>query len=197
MTERELGEITGGWDYSSVPANVQIGANCFFERKESFDRFRSRRSPGLVIGNRVRIYTWTTFNVEPTGLIEIGDDSTLVGAIFMCAQHIRVGRRVIISYHVTIADSDFHPHEPEERKRDAIANAPFGDKKNRPAIIARPVVIEDDAWVGIGAIILKGVTIGAGARIGAGAVVTRDVPPGVTVIGNPARDVESSTRDQP
>jgi len=50
----------------------------------------------------------------------------------------------------------------------------------------RPVVVEDDAWIGIGAIILKGVRIGAGARIGAGSVVTSDVPAGGVVQGNPA-----------
>src|SRR5688500_15205652 len=190
MDERELGEITGAWDYASLPPNVRVGAGCYFERKEGFDRFRSTRHPGLVIGDRVRVYTWTTFNVEPDGLVEIGDDSVLVGAVFMCARHIRVGRRVIMSYNVTVADSDFHPIDPDERERDAVANAPFGDRSCRPALVARPVVIEDDAWIGIGAMILKGVTVGAGARVGPGAVVTRDVPAGATVAGNPARAVE-------
>ena len=54
----------------------------------------------------------------------------------------------------------------------------------------RPVVIEDDAWIGIGAIVLKGVTIGAGARVEPGAVVTRDVAPGARVAGNPAAAAE-------
>jgi acetyltransferase-like isoleucine patch superfamily enzyme len=187
MNENEIAEITGGWDYSNLPPNVRIGRDCYFERKESFDRFRSTRDPGLVIGDRVSIYTWTTFNVEPSGRIDIGGDCVLAGAVFMCADHIRVGRRVIISYNVTIADSDFHPLDPEERKRDAIANAPLGDKQNRPPVRTSPVIIEDDAWIGIGAIILKGVVIGAGARVGAGAVVTRNVPAGATVVGNPAR----------
>ena len=44
-----------------------------------------------------------------------------------------------------------------------------------------------DVWIGGGAIILPGVTVGDGAVIGAGSVVTRDVEPGQTVIGNPAR----------
>ena len=49
------------------------------------------------------------------------------------------------------------------------------------------VIVEPGAVIGAGAVILPGVTIGQGAFVGAGAVVTRDVAPGVTVVGNPAR----------
>jgi acetyltransferase-like isoleucine patch superfamily enzyme len=180
-------DITGAWDYSSLPGNVEVGSGCYLERKDSFARFRSERSPGIRIGDRVRVYTWTTFNVEPTGMVEIGDGSILVGAVFMCADAIVIGRRVVISYNVTIADSDFHPLDPDQRKSDAIANAPSGDRGSRPAIVSRPVVVEDDVWIGIGALVLKGVRIGKGARVAAGAVVTRDVPAGAHVEGNPAR----------
>jgi acetyltransferase-like isoleucine patch superfamily enzyme len=190
----EFKAITGGWDLTALPKNIQIGADCFLERKDSFKRFRSTREPGLTLGDRVKIYTWTELNIEPTGAVEVGDDTTLVGVVFMCAESIRVGRRVIVSYNVTIADSDFHPHDPEQRRRDAIANAPEGDRSLRPAVIAKPVVIEDDVWIGIGAIILKGVRIGRGAKIGAGAVVTKDVPAGATVMGNPARLVEDNPK---
>src|SRR5262245_42954659 len=187
MLAHERAEITGNWDYASLPANIRVGRDCWFERRDCFGSFRSQKNPGLVLGDRVRIYTWTTFNIEPTGCVEIGDDSTLVGPVFMCAERITVGRQVLISYQVTIADSDFHPFDDEERKRDAIANSPFGDRSQRPAFVSRPVTIEDDVWIGIGAIILKGVRIGRGARIGAGSVVTADVPAGARVLGNPAR----------
>lgn len=103
----------------------------------------------------------------------------------MCAESIVLGKWVVVSYNVTIADCDFHPKDPELRKQDAIANAPQGDKSRRPKLETRPVIIEDDVWIGIGAIILKGVHIGRGAKIGAGAVVTSNVPAGATIIGNP------------
>lgn len=186
MISMDIGEITGDWRYDTLPGNIRIGRDCFFERRESFDRFRSECDPGLVFGDRVRIYTWTTFNVEPTGSLFIGDESILVGPIFMCAERISVGKRVVISYNVTIADSDFHPIDFESRKQDAIANAPGGDRSKRPPIVSRPVTIGDDVWIGIGAIILKGVYIGDGARIDAGAVVAADVSPGAIVSGNPA-----------
>lgn len=51
----------------------------------------------------------------------------------------------------------------------------------------KPVHIGANVWIGGGAIILPGVTVGDGAIIGAGSVVTRDVPAGATVFGNPAR----------
>ena len=100
---------------------------------------------------------------------------------------IEIGRGVVISYNVTIADADFHPIDPDARRQDAIANAPNGDRSKRPPYDAAPVRIGDGAWIGIGAILLKGITIGAGARVGAGAVVTRDVAAGSSVEGNPAR----------
>jgi acetyltransferase-like isoleucine patch superfamily enzyme len=182
-----IDSLTGAWDYAELPANVRIGDDCWLERKSSFGSFRSERNPGLVLGDRVRVYTWATFNIEPAGCVEIGDDSVLVGPVFMCSAQITVGRRVLISYNVTIADADFHPVDPELRKQDAIANAPFGDRSRRPPFVSRPVIIGDDVWIGIGAIVLKGVRVGHGARIGPGTVVTRDVPAGCAVAGNPAR----------
>lgn len=187
MNPEELKRITGSWDHRELPGNIRIGSGCYLERKDSFKRFRSTRQPGLILGNRVKVYMWTEFNIDPDGMVEVGDDSVLVGAVFMCANRITIGRRVIVSYNATIADSDFHPIDPEQRRLDAIASAPQGDRSRRPPFLSRPVVIEDGAWIGIGAILLKGVRIGADARVGAGAVVTRDVPAGVSVAGNPAR----------
>jgi len=68
-----------------------------------------------------------------------------------------------------------HPRDPETRR----SGLEFG----------RPVRIGQHVWIGGGAIILSGVTIGDDAIIGAGSVVTRDVPPRGTVVGNPARPV--------
>jgi acetyltransferase-like isoleucine patch superfamily enzyme len=188
--------LTGAWDYTALPDNVRVGKDCFLERRDAFNRFRSRRTPGLILGDRVRVLTWTTFNIELSGFLEVGDDTLLVGAVFMGAESITVGARCILSYNVTLADSDFHPLDVEARRRDAAANAPYGDRSQRPPLVTRPVVIEDDVWVGIGAIILKGVRIGRGATVAAGAVVSRDVPAGALAVGNPAVVQEGGRRPE-
>lgn len=62
---------------------------------------------------------------------------------------------------------------------------------NRDATVCRPIVIEENAWIGINSTILPGVTIGKNAIVGAGSVVTKDVAPNTIVAGNPARFIKN------
>jgi maltose O-acetyltransferase len=75
-----------------------------------------------------------------------------------------------------------HPRDPAQRR----AGLEFG----------RPVRIGKFAWIGGGAIVLPGVSIGDDAVVGAGSVVTRDVPAGATVLGNPARIVSPGAQSR-
>ncbi|MFC1971404.1 acyltransferase [Chloroflexota bacterium] len=179
-------ELLGTWDYRSLPPNIHIGNGCFLEYRGSFRNFKSQQDPGLIIGDRVRAFTLTTFGVDPSGFVAVGDDTVLVGAIIMCAQSIKIGARCVISYNVVITDSDFHPIDISLRCRDIEAVLPGGDPSQRQAVIKKPVNIGDDVWVGTGTIILKGVSVGNGAQIAPGSVISRNVPPGALVEGNPA-----------
>lgn len=89
---------------------------------------------------------------------------------------IEIGDRTQIGPAVQIYAAD-HPRDPEARR----TNLENG----------RPVRIGANVWIGGGAIILPGITIGDDAIIGAGSVVTRNVPSGATVAGNPARPLRS------
>ena len=56
--------------------------------------------------------------------------------------------------------------------------------------MSAPIIIKDNVWIGMSAIILKGVTVGEGAIVAAGSVVTKDVPPHTIVAGVPARVIK-------
>ena len=65
------------------------------------------------------------------------------------------------------------------------------DFQNRMVLRCKPVHIERNAWIGVGAIILPGVTIGENAVVAAGAIVTKDVAPNAIVGGNPAKFIKN------
>ena len=94
------------------------------------------------------------------------------GCVILDVVTVTIGDGAQIGPAVQIYAAD-HPRDPETRR----AGLEFG----------RPVRIGAHAWIGGGAIILPGVTVGDDAVVGAGSVVTRDVPDGATVAGNPAR----------
>jgi len=126
-------------------------------------------------------------------LAEVGEGA-VIRPPFHCdfGYNIRLGRNAFLNYNCVILDvvevaigegvqigpavqiySADHPRDPVQRRQ----GLEFG----------RPVRIGRHAWIGGGAIILPGISIGDDAVIGAGSVVTRDVSPGATVMGNPAR----------
>ncbi|MBX9932803.1 MAG: sugar O-acetyltransferase [Methylobacterium sp.] len=92
---------------------------------------------------------------------------------------VTIGERTQIGPGVQILTAD-HPRDPAQRE----AGMEF----------ARPIIIGRNVWIGGGALIMPGVTIGDDAVIGAGSVVTRDVSPGATAVGNPARPLAKPPR---
>jgi len=180
-------DLTGQWDLTTLPSNVRLGRNVFIERRDSFRRFFTVQDPGLVLADDVTVYGWTEFSIEPHGVVEVGERTVLVGAAIMCAERISIGRDVVVSYWVTIADADFHPLDPDLRRQDAVASSPGGAAfAERVPVETVPVVIGDGARIGAGAVLLKGVMIGAGSEVAPGAIVTRSVPAGMRAEGNPA-----------
>lgn len=106
----------------------------------------------------------------------VGNDCT-----FSAAQSISVGDHCLISTGVRIHDNDGHPLDPAKRRTGGEITSED----------VRPVVIEENVWVGADCRIMKGVRIGRNSVVGTGSVVTSDVPPDSLVAGNPARVVRS------
>lgn len=141
----------------------------------------------ITIGRGLTMRNW--FGSNPLGVhhrsilatwaadaqIVLGDDVGMTGATLVAQTAIRVGNRVFIGANSTVCDTDFHPLRSDERNSDPTAG------------VSRPIVIDDDVFIGMSALILKGSRIGRGSIIGAGSVVSGDVPPNVVYAGNPAQ----------
>lgn len=98
------------------------------------------------------------------------------GLVALDVREIVIGDDVQIGSNVQLL-TPTHPLDPQQRR----------DKWEA----GQPITIEDNVWLGSGAIVLAGVTIGADTVVGAGAVVTKDLPAGVLAVGNPARVVRT------
>ena len=177
---------SGAWINGSLPPNVRVGSNSLITADYAFKRFRTGEPEALLIGAHCTM-DGVHFAVGQKGRVVIGDYCYFTNAVLLCELELHFGNYVVIGWNATIADTDFHPLAPAERIADAIACSPLGEGRPRPEIPCRPVIIEDDVWIGPNATILKGVRVGAGSWIEAGSLVTRDVPPRSRVLGNPAQ----------
>jgi len=151
-------------------------------------------APDVKLGRDVIIYNF----VNLYGC-EIGDGSR-IGSFVEIQKGARVGRNCKISSHtficegVTIEDEVFVGHNVTfiNDKYPRATNA-SGAPQTEADWKVVPTVVKKGASIGSGAILLCGITIGERAIVGAGAVVTRDVSPGATVGGNPARVIGNCT----
>lgn len=176
----------GRWTAGRIPSNVRVGLNTLITDDLAFKRFHSQKPEALIIGAHCTM-DGVHFDLGDQGEMRIGDYCYFTNAVLLCELEVRIGSYVVIGWNTTVSDTDFHPLAPAERIADAIACSPLGRGRPRPSIPKRSVIIEDDVWIGPNATILKGVRIGAGAWIEAGSLVTRDVPAGARVMGNPAQ----------
>jgi len=176
----------GRWTNGTLPLNARIGEGTVISGSHAFHRFLTKEDGGLEIGPDSTM-DGVHFAVSAGGRLKIGHHCYFTNALLLCELEITMGNYVVMGWNATIADSDFHPLGPAERVADAIACSPLASGRARPPILRARVLIEDDVWIGPNATILKGVRLGSGSYVEAGALVTRDVPPGVRIAGNPAR----------
>ena len=107
---------------------------------------------------------------------QVGSDSTIQSHTFVC-DGVRIGDGVFVGHGVMFTND----------KAPRVLND-AGERQTADDWTLEPVVVEDGASIGSGAVVVGPVRIGRGALVGAGAVVTRDVPAGTVVAGVPARE---------
>ena len=182
--------VEGDWWKDPIPPNVVFGDGFYCESAQIFRHLKSTAARAVVLGDHVSCYAGCSFAIGVNGSCSVGNFTLMNGALVMAEERIEIGSHCLISWNVGIADSDFHPLAPAQRIIDAHALAPFfKDRPPRPKLRTAPVIISDNVWIGMNAIILKGVSIGENSVVAAGAVVTKSVPANTVVAGTPAVSV--------
>jgi acetyltransferase-like isoleucine patch superfamily enzyme len=159
-------------------SNLELGRHVFmgdhtivFQQGREGDRVR--------IGDHVQLVSGVVLETGEGGCISIGSETRIQPGCRLSAYKgsIHIGRGVDVA-----ANCAFYPYNH--------GIAPGTPVRAQPLESSGDIVVEDDAWLGYGVIVLDGVRIGQGAVVGAGSVVTRDVPAGAVAVGSPARVVK-------
>jgi UDP-3-O-[3-hydroxymyristoyl] glucosamine N-acyltransferase len=133
----------------------------------------------LILGDHVTLHGTSTFigaKVFERPTLKVGNHTHLGSALgIVVGCDVTIGDHVLIANGVNIFSYDQHPANPAERHLPAAPSS------------SRPVVIEDNVWIGTKTVIMKGVTIGRNSIVASSSVVTQKVPPNSLAIGNPAR----------
>lgn len=138
----------------------------------------------IRIGDNVQIddNIFTSGRNEAEPVLTIGDRSFLGCKVAInVGKSVQIGKDCLIAAGCLITDNDSHPIDPYRRLR----KEPVKDNE------IKPIIIEDNVWIGTRCVILKGVTIGTGSIIAANSLVTRSIPPYSIAMGVPAKVIIS------
>ncbi len=184
MSKTEKQKMLAGEYYNAGDAEIQADQAA---AREWMDRYNL--TPGLTSAQRQDMLREALgaagdgIAIRPPLHLDYGYNTKIGRGVFMnfsCVildvVQVEIGDMTQIGPAVQILTAD-HPRDPALRAQ----GLEFG----------RPIKIGKNVWIGGGALIMPGVTVGDDALIGAGAVVTKDVPAGATVAGNPARILKS------
>jgi maltose O-acetyltransferase len=168
-----------------VPAKKKMAAYNAVSIDDSFEVMDGRLRDLLGdVGRGVIVVPPITVDIGIN--VTLGEDTFInTNVTFLDTYPIAIGRDVMIGPNVCFYPVG-HPLDPRER----LIRDPVTGRKKSHLATGKPIVVEDEVWIGGSAIILQGVTIGRGSTIGAGSVVTKSIPSGVFAAGNPCRVIK-------
>ena len=185
--------VAEDWWTKPIPDNVVWGEGVYLETAQIFRFMRSKQIRAVELGRHVSCYAGVSFALGEKGTCKSAIFTLLNGALLMADERIEIGSHCLVSWNVGIADSDFHPLEAAQRRIDTMALAPFYEgRPARPALKTAPVIIEDNVWIGMNAVVLKGVRIGENSCRRGGRSGAKSVPRNVVVAGT--RQYRETTR---
>ena len=155
-----------------------INSNHFKDSKAE-GYIRMQENSTLNVNGCFKLFYGSTIQVFKNACLTLGKGYINSNSVIACCNKITIGDGAALARGVYIYDGDHH----------SIIDA-NDEVMNRSS----PIVIGNNVWIGVGAIILKGANIGEGSIIGAGSVVNKNVPPNCMVAGNPAKVMKENIK---
>jgi len=184
--------IENDWFTFGLPANVILGENVFVDTSYGFSQFYSTMPVALELGEATGCYDRSSIITAEGGTVSVGKYVILNGTTLVCKNQITIGNHCMLAWGSVITDSWLDAGSLPVEVRKSILEKTASDPQRRYPFFgeARPVVLEDNCWVGFDAVIMPGVRLGRGCVIGCKTIVDTDVPPYAVVTGSPARIVK-------
>ncbi len=180
--------IEGDWFPRPLPRNIFLDEMSYPDTSYSFSTFYSKKPNGFVLGYASGNYGHGIFNTGLKGEILIGKFVVLQCTRIVCNRLIEIGDHCMFSWGSTITDSWLSGDIISMRdRRHLLETASISGNRHIELDNPRPVMIDENVWVGFEAVILPGVHIGRGAIIGSKTIISEDVPPYAVVAGNPGK----------
>jgi acetyltransferase-like isoleucine patch superfamily enzyme len=184
-------KLEGDWHPGTVPENVVLDDTAYLETTYSFLLFRSQRERAVEIGRGSSVYLGVMFDLGRNARVRLGKFVLMNGARIICDSQIIIGDYSLISWNVVLMDTYRVPATLAQRSQ-LLERVPQQPTRRVDAdVIALPIHIGSNVWIGFDTCVLPGVTIGDNSVVGARSVVTLDVPPNTIVAGNPARVIRN------
>ncbi|HYO21767.1 MAG TPA: acyltransferase [Flavisolibacter sp.] len=179
------------WHPSPLPQNAEFGEMAYPDTSYSFTTFFSQKPVGFRLGYASGNYGHGIFTTGVNGEINVGKYVVLQCTRIIANCSVTIKDHCMFSWGSVITDTWVTDKTLSPAARRAmLKQLAATPTRHLEFTDPRPVLIEENVWVGFDAIILPGVTIGRGAVVGCKAVVTEDVPPYAVVVGNPARVIK-------
>jgi acetyltransferase-like isoleucine patch superfamily enzyme len=179
------------WYPKAIPANLQLDGMVYLDSMYSFACFHSIQPNGFEMGYASGNYLHSHFLVGEQGKIKVGKYVILEATNILANESVTIGDHCMFSWGSYITDTwvdkSFFPLSVRKKILEKLAHSRY---RYLELPETKPVIIEDNVWVGFDAVIMPGVRLGRGCVVGSKTVIWQDVPPYAVIVGEPARIVK-------
>ncbi|WP_207495203.1 acyltransferase [Aridibaculum aurantiacum] len=189
----EQGELSIEYDWypAPLPKNIHLDEMTYPDTAYSFATFHSEKKDGFKLGYASGNYGHSIIMAGKSGVINVGKYVVLECTNLISNSSIFIGDHCMFSWGSIVTDSWLNLQSSSiGTRREMLKEAAHSKTRHVEFLHPKPVIIEENVWVGFDAIIMPGVHLGRGCIVGCKAVVREDVPPYAVVTGNPARTIK-------